>query len=652
METPDEWPFEIQESYDPIRILGTGGFASVVLARHKNSNNATGTGTATATASANDTDIDTGIQKNKVAIKIVGCIHKDGNGNSNGIHLTDSHLKQQRDRAVLYARREIEILKHVHHPNIVRLFHHWIRDENDNDNENENHGRSENKKAPSRTQTQSLTAAVLVLEYARGPTVESLLKHGGALSTNFGRIVIAQTMNAIAYLHCHAVLHRDIKPDNILVAGALSSDDFVWDNEKDTEDKLSDIGIDGGRRHNHPAPNWEALRSKYKVTLIDFGFARALTPNDISKPSIETKRTDSELASYHRISNDRAYKGGVENDELGSSHHSTKSSHLRNRILKGVLDSSFHRLVNRSNHKNTPTTRDELSNSLSHKLKRTMSALGNLNFAAPEIVHKVRPRFRPRTELPIKRPEQTPRGQTSTTETISNYVADYGLLVDSYSMGHTIRYMMTGVRPGISIEDAIWQQQRGVWVKKLCSLCRGRRNSAKRKQERSVRIRSMEDLPGDIYRLVGALTQLAEEHRISIRKARWNVPWIADVLESQEQEQEPCPPTAPPLASQSQSGQSQSQSLTQTPRIKRENDEQKEETALSQAPEEDPFRSNFYHISYLPFASIPPSKKPVARESESNVTKATTALIEHDGWSADDDVSPVDSTESETTLTF
>jgi len=186
METPDEWPLEIQESYDPIRILGTGGFASVVLARELKTT--------------------TEAKPKRVAIKVVGGIH------GVGIDLTFAEITQQRDQAVLYARREIEILKHVHHRNIVRLYHHWIvnSDEDENKSNNNNNNKTKN------LQKHDLTAAVLVLEYAKGPTVDSLLKHGGALSTTFGRVVIAQTMDAIAYLHCHAVLHRDIKPDNIL----------------------------------------------------------------------------------------------------------------------------------------------------------------------------------------------------------------------------------------------------------------------------------------------------------------------------------------------------------------------------------------------------------------------------------------------------
>lgn len=552
METPDEWPLEIQELYDPIRILGTGGFASVVLAREKK------TMAENPDSGSSNNNNNNKNKPKKVAIKVVGGIHDVGND------LTLAEITQQRDQAVLYARREIEILKHVHHRNIVRLYHHWIVNSED---ENESASKTNN------IQKCDLTAAVLVLEYAKGPTVDSLLKHGGALSTTFGRVVIAQTMDAIAYLHCHAVLHRDIKPDNILVTGALSSDDFIWDNEKDSDDDESLIGND----NNRPDPNWAALRSKYKVTLIDFGFGRALTPNDVATPSHEVSRKDSELASYHRMTLDSSYseRRGSVNDELGSSERSTRSSRIRRRISKGILDSSIHRLINRRNNSQT----DELAKSISHKMKRTMSALGNKNFAAPEIINEVRPQFQPRREPKIKVSEQATENPTPTTETISNYVADYGLLVDSYSMGHTIRYMMTGVQPGISVEDAI-QQQSGGCIGKLFSLCFGNGNtkSADGKQKRSVRYRSMEDLPGGIYRLVGALTQISEKDRISIRKARWYVPWIADVLDSEN---------------------------TQSREIDDENKNEQKEAPLPPpaSDEPTPSHSTFTRISYLPFAT-------------------------------------------------
>jgi hypothetical protein len=219
----------------------------------------------------------------------------------------------------------------------------------------------------------------------------------------------------------------------------------------------------------------------------------------------------------------------------------------------------------------------ELNKSISHKMKRTMSALGNRNFAAPEIIDQVRPRFRPRNEPNIGKPDQG-----STTETISNYVADYGLLVDSYSMGHTIRYMMTGVQPGISVEDAIKHQQRAGCIGNLFSPCFGG-GSSNEKQKRSVRYRSMEDLPGEIYRMIGALTQTSEKIRLSIRRARWGDPWIADVLESQE------PPQEAPLP---QKG-------------------------------EEPSRGSFYSISYLPFADVKSTTNPGMKKRESDHTAST-----------------------------
>lgn len=146
----------------------------------------------------------------------------------------------------------------------------------------------------------------------------------------------------------------------------------------------------------------------------------------------------------------------------------------------------------------------------------------------------MRPEFRERVD-----PNLQKNGE-ATTETISNYVADYGLLVDAYSMGHTIRYMMTGVQPGISVEDAIFQQTGGP-IGQLFSLCCGKKNGGEN-QKRSVRYRHMDELSRDILRLVGALTQIAEQKRLSIRKARSSVPWISDVLEphtDEKQKQEP-----------------------------------------------------------------------------------------------------------------
>ena len=192
------------------------------------------------------------------------------------------------------------------------------------------------------------------------------------------------------------------------------------------------------------------------------------------------------------------------------------------------------------------------------------------NYAAPEIINKVRPRNHREEKKEKEKAEQkrsttkviaTATSATSshgtaatatatatntntamTTETISNYVADYGLLVDSYSMGHTIRYMMTGVQPGTSIDDAIQKQQNienGLLCCRKLLFCFSNKNKKQpQPQKRSVRYRQTEDLPGEVYILIRSLTELSQRNRISIRKARRTVPWISDVFLSSSQQQQ------------------------------------------------------------------------------------------------------------------
>jgi serine/threonine protein kinase len=150
MAVPSEWPPDVVDRYTPIRTLGKGGFASVVLAREKQKPN------------------------QLVAIKVVGNANK---------------------RELTYAHREIDILQELSaegpHPNIMQVLHYW------------------EASSDARNCDGHITrSGVLALTYVKGPTVESLLQYGGALSTVFGRVVAAQAMDAIAYLHYHAVIHR------------------------------------------------------------------------------------------------------------------------------------------------------------------------------------------------------------------------------------------------------------------------------------------------------------------------------------------------------------------------------------------------------------------------------------------------------------
>ena len=144
---PPEWPPDVVDKYTPIRVLGKGGFASVILAQEKQKPN------------------------RMVAIKMVG--------NTNKKELT-------------YAHREVDILQELSaegpHPNIMQVLHYW--------------------EASANTGHAVTRSGVLALNYVKGPTVESLLQYGGALSTVFSRVVVAQAIDAVAYLHYRAVVHR------------------------------------------------------------------------------------------------------------------------------------------------------------------------------------------------------------------------------------------------------------------------------------------------------------------------------------------------------------------------------------------------------------------------------------------------------------
>ena len=70
----------------------------------------------------------------------------------------------------------------------------------------------------------------LVMEYVEGPTLAGLVRREGALAPDRAAPLICQAADALAAAHAAGIVHRDVKPSNILVT-------------PDNEVKLSDFGI-------------------------------------------------------------------------------------------------------------------------------------------------------------------------------------------------------------------------------------------------------------------------------------------------------------------------------------------------------------------------------------------------------------------------
>ncbi len=99
--------------------------------------------------------------------------------------------------------REAALLSRVHHPNVVAMLAHGVV---------------------------GLTP-VIVLELVGGRPLDALLRQRGALSAGLAVDWICQILAGLAALHAADIVHRDVKPANVLVT---VEDDFVL--------KLIDLG--------------------------------------------------------------------------------------------------------------------------------------------------------------------------------------------------------------------------------------------------------------------------------------------------------------------------------------------------------------------------------------------------------------------------
>lgn len=98
------------------------------------------------------------------------------------------------------------------------------------------------------------------MEYMVGGDLKSLLAVSGYFDESISKFYCAEITLALQYLHEHGIVHRDIKPDNMLVAssGHIKLTDFG----------LSKIELSRGNTHIH----LYFIFHKYNCTNIFYNF--------------------------------------------------------------------------------------------------------------------------------------------------------------------------------------------------------------------------------------------------------------------------------------------------------------------------------------------------------------------------------------------
>jgi serine/threonine protein kinase len=107
-------------------------------------------------------------------------------------------------------RREAMAASAIDHPNVVRVL---------------DYGHSEH-------------GYFLVMELLAGTTLEALLASAGPCETGWIAETMSQTLAGLAAAHDHGVVHRDVKPENVMMVVSTSDDgETVW------QAKLCDFGL-------------------------------------------------------------------------------------------------------------------------------------------------------------------------------------------------------------------------------------------------------------------------------------------------------------------------------------------------------------------------------------------------------------------------
>ncbi|MBX3221457.1 MAG: protein kinase [Labilithrix sp.] len=172
------------------------------------------------------------------------------------IKVLHPHLRESREIAHRFS-VEAKAVAKLRHPNIVEVFDVSSEDE---------------------------TEQYLVVELVRGPTLRRLLQQRGALPPEIGAAIVMELLAGVAHAHAAGVVHRDVKPENVLVehrsaSGPRSQREGLTPTPVPSVSGVASQAPPSGDRKTPPPAN-EGERVAVKLT--DFGIAKLLDAQGVT----------------------------------------------------------------------------------------------------------------------------------------------------------------------------------------------------------------------------------------------------------------------------------------------------------------------------------------------------------------------------------